>query len=595
MQTSFPPSARAIGLFLMAVLLVSFALPAWSAPAPRAGNTYWVDGSATNASDSNTGAVDQPWKTLRRAGSAPELQPGDTVLVRSGVYREHFAITVSGAPDRPITFAAAPNAKVLIKGSEVIKGQWERVSEDPDIEEPYPNAFRTVWRIQLGEPYFVDDDFPNIYKGPGRRKITQVFATYHHPLQRIGPDPLYLNEPYNKLQQVGNDLSDLIDNSFWLDPTNSMLYVRMSGAPSWYVFEIGARGWVLTVRNAHDVIVRGFDVLHNRMPGGSWPMASVSQCERVIVEDCSFTRADFCGLSVGTSTNCVIRRCDLSYNGNTGISLSKTVDVTVEDCTIMFNNYRHFHAGWHAGGMKSIPGNVRATVRRCEAAYNIASPGLWFDDGNRDIRLLDNICHHNGADGIFFEINPGGGLIAGNLCYANQGRGIYNSGSSNTWIVHNTVVENAQGIVVMPQGEPYPVGRVYVYNNLILGNSFPSRDIGNGTDLILFTGTDGRKDSDPPQTKLDNHSDYNVYAAFPYPPNLRHTWNPNNSLAQWRERFGEDLNSKELPITYALRGTGFQLLTQKGLNMARRLPDEVTRIWKPQRSKRVGANYTQWP
>ena len=59
--------------------------------------------------------------------------------------------------------------------------------------------------------------------------------------------------------------------------------------------------------------------------------------------------------------------------------------------------------------MKNIPGNKRATIRRCEAAYNIEAEGIWFDTDNSDIRILDNVVHDNGNGGIFFEINKGGG------------------------------------------------------------------------------------------------------------------------------------------------------------------------------------------
>jgi len=75
-----------------------------------AGSIYYVDGTATNAADTNPGTEAQPWKTLSRAGKAKELKPGDAVLIRPGVYRQSMEITVSGQPGKPIMFAAVPGA-----------------------------------------------------------------------------------------------------------------------------------------------------------------------------------------------------------------------------------------------------------------------------------------------------------------------------------------------------------------------------------------------------------------------------------------------------------------------------------------------------
>ena len=127
--------------------------------------------------------------------------------------------------------------------------------------------------------------------------------------------------------------------------------------------------------------------------------------------------------------------------------------------------------------------------------------GIWFDCDNADIRILGNVCHHNDGAGIFFEINKGGGVIADNLVYANRSRGIYISGSQN---------------MGCPEYGPYK------------------------------------------RTVASNHADYNVYANTSWTPTMRHTWNPNNTLAQWRERFQEDVHSTQAPVAFELKGTGFR-------------------------------------
>ena len=67
-------------------------------------STYYVDSS--RGSDSNPGtSAQRAWKTLTKANSV--LQPGDTCLVRAGVYRgQVIAPANSGTEKAPITYAA---------------------------------------------------------------------------------------------------------------------------------------------------------------------------------------------------------------------------------------------------------------------------------------------------------------------------------------------------------------------------------------------------------------------------------------------------------------------------------------------------------
>ncbi|NCO43363.1 MAG: right-handed parallel beta-helix repeat-containing protein [Armatimonadetes bacterium] len=393
------------------------------------------------------------------------------MLIKTGVYREHAEITVSGAPGKPLTFAAAPGHRVVIKGSEIV------------------------------------------------------------------------------------------------------------------------RGFGLTASKVHDVVLRGLEVRHNRQPGGQWPLAAISGCEWVTLEDCEVHFADFCGLSLHSSKDCLVRRCDFSHNGAIGLAMGATEDCVVEDCTLMFNNYRRIDGDWGvAAGTKNIPGNKRTTMRRCEAAYNLDCRGIWFDTDNDDIRILDNVCHHNGDCGIFFEINKGGGVIAGNLIYANTGRGIYVSGSQNTWVVNNAVADNAAGIVVMTRGADEPAKNTKVLNNLLLKNYITADTTTRGCGLTLEMSPDPTWRAD-----MGSVADYNVYANNPWTPFMRHTWNDNNPLAQWQARYQQDLHSRLLNVAYERVGTRFSLLTQEGLDAAAPLPEAVTQVWKPRNPKRVGADLTQWP
>ena len=320
-----------------------------SVPAP--GATYYVDGQSSEASDDQPGTAEAPWKTVSRAASAQELQPGDTVVIHSGVYREHVEVKVSGQPERPITFTAAPGARVVLKGSELVRGAVDKLAEQAEIAR---NLTPTPLPASGGSCSATNSSrirrFQGGYQDKARRWVSQVFLNDNKPLQRIGPDPIYQNDEYLKVghrrPRAGrHDRGLVLLRSVRPEPVHQDR--RRAGL-------VRRSKWACVVscslrKNIHDVVIRGLELRHNRQPGGQWPMVSVGQCERVVIEDCRIYGSDFCGLGVGRSRDCIVRGCDLSYNGNTGLGMGECRDCTIEDCTLLFNNYRRFHSGWHCG------------------------------------------------------------------------------------------------------------------------------------------------------------------------------------------------------------------------------------------------------
>ena len=81
---------------------------------------------ATTGSDHADGSETTPFRTINRAAAL--AQPGDTVIVHGGEYREWVQPRRGGLSDqRRITYTTAAGEHVVIKGSEPVTG-WERVS-----------------------------------------------------------------------------------------------------------------------------------------------------------------------------------------------------------------------------------------------------------------------------------------------------------------------------------------------------------------------------------------------------------------------------------------------------------------------------------
>ncbi len=116
-------------------LLIVTAALALAAPALSAAEFH----VATNGNDSNSGRQDAPFRTIQRA--ADLAQPGDTITVHAGVYRERITPPRGGESDaKRIVYQAAPGEQVEIRGSEAIKN-WEKVQED-------------VWKVTLHNSFF---------------------------------------------------------------------------------------------------------------------------------------------------------------------------------------------------------------------------------------------------------------------------------------------------------------------------------------------------------------------------------------------------------------------------------------------------------
>lgn len=92
------------------------------------GRNYYVSPAGD---DANPGTKEKPFRTLGHA--AKQAQPGDGVLALSGTYPEGDLFTrLQGLAEKPIVFAAAPDAKPILDSSTAIpknSGAWKDVGD----------------------------------------------------------------------------------------------------------------------------------------------------------------------------------------------------------------------------------------------------------------------------------------------------------------------------------------------------------------------------------------------------------------------------------------------------------------------------------
>ncbi len=84
-----------------------------------------------SGSDSNPGTLAAPLATINRGMEL--AQPGDSVLVRGGVYRETVTSVRSGTAAQPITLANYNNETVTISASDIVSGPWTETAPGSGI------------------------------------------------------------------------------------------------------------------------------------------------------------------------------------------------------------------------------------------------------------------------------------------------------------------------------------------------------------------------------------------------------------------------------------------------------------------------------
>ncbi|HEY2587176.1 MAG TPA: carbohydrate-binding protein [Tepidisphaeraceae bacterium] len=128
--------------------------------------TWYV---ATTGSDNNPGTLGAPFQTIQHAATL--AQPGDTVLIRGGIYHETVTPANSGTGGNVITYAAYNNESVTVDGADPIGG-WSATSSS--------GVYSATMGWDLGEgnnQVFVDGTaqtearWPNIGADPSRPNL----------------------------------------------------------------------------------------------------------------------------------------------------------------------------------------------------------------------------------------------------------------------------------------------------------------------------------------------------------------------------------------------------------------------------------------
>jgi hypothetical protein len=499
--------------------------------------TYIVNQHHPAADDGNPGTPEQPLQTISAA--VARVQPGDTVLVKAGVYREQVTLSTSGTAKAPITLQAAPGETVVVNGADLLSG-WERV--------PAPEQ-RPIWRKT---PWAGWADYGTAMRGRGQGP--QLILDHHLLTQTASLDDLFPGSYYFDPADGGalylwifpplGARQTAAGAQWWDNPVN-----LASDDPNDHQVEASVRPMNIACYARQYLTIRGFiaryTTAYAQQAGieiGCYytdngdvhdVQADITQLSRFItIEDCVVEYGHVRGLTMN-GEHIVARRCYLRFNGAMGASGHMSHSL-MEECVLEGNSTMGHSHGWEAGGVKFLK-TVFSTVRRCQFIHN-DGPGLWFDWGNSDNLIEQNFCSFNSGCGIMMEVSPhfastdvgahpimnmlpatwlglgrhypaGPNIIRNNICAGNRWNGVTGSGimlqmSSENIVVHNTLVDNAQfGIFV--RYHPYDTAGHRCVQNVLLNNLCAN----NGGSQIYFTPDP----ADKPGYVAENTSDYNLF------------------------------------------------------------------------------------
>ena len=452
----------AFSILLLAACRAAPPTPGVASPDAQARREYHV---SPNGNDANDGSASRMLRTISAA--ALQAQPGDMITVHEGVYRERINPPRGGESDQKrIVYQAAKGEKVVIKGSEVVKG-WEKVQDD-------------TWKATLPNSFF--GKF-NPYSDLIRGDWFSPEGRQHHT-GAVYQSGDWLTEAA-RLEDV---MKPAGDTPLWfgqVDNESTKIWAQFKGVnPNEQIVEINVRQAVFYPEKPgiNYLTVRGFTMKDAATP---WAPPTAEQIGLIgthwskgwIIEDNVISHSTCVGITLGkygdawdnkaesaegyTETihralkngwsrenighhivrNNTISHCEQSgIVGSMGAVFSEVSGNTIHDIHVrrLFSGAEMAGIKFHAAIDVQITGNhIYRTVR-----------GIWLDWMAQGTRVTRNLLHDNLDQDLFVEVDHG------------------------PFLVDNNIFLSAKALLVVSQGGAYA-------HNLIAGgmdlNSFDGR------------------------------------------------------------------------------------------------------------------------
>jgi alpha-L-arabinofuranosidase len=428
--------------------------------------TYVVDASYPDAGDENPGTEDRPLMTIGAAAAL--VQPGERVLVKSGVYRERIAPARGGTgPDGMIAYEVARGHKVIVSGSRVVLEPWAR-STDPHGED---YSFR-IWQVALDRDLFPYEDRPFATPNASNAEIDLM------PWALRWKDRVPYTLPRGLVFQDGRRLTQLavyedlvrLPGSYWVDSAYCVLHVHpFDGVdPNMAMFEVTVQEQLFrpATEGLGYIRVSGFIFEHagNGFPrvgtgavhvngGHHWIIERniVRHCNSVGIEagarvnEAQAATADENARAAAHSGGFLIRGNTVYDCGTGGIEGHTVRDTLIDGNHIYAIGWQDVERYWECAAIKTLI-NDHVLVRGNLIHDTEAASAIWLDWDNRHCRITQNVVinaleTHNGA--VFIEASQQPNWIDHNVIWHAWRSGITLFDSDQVLVAHNLIAHAA--------------------------------------------------------------------------------------------------------------------------------------------------------
>jgi len=477
--------------------------------------------------DTNSGAADTPFRTIQRA--ADVAQAGDVVTVHEGVYRERINPPRGGTSDaNRIIYQAAPGAKVVIKGSEPVKG-WEKLEND-------------TWKVVI----------PNNFFGGFNPYADVIGGEWCKPGVggwRRHTGAVYLNENWlTEARTLDAVMQPATAETLWfaqVDAQNTTVRAQFKGVdPNVENVEINVRQSIFypSEPGRNFITVRGFTMRHAATP---WAGAMSEQVGLLgthwskgwIIEDNTISHSINTGITLGRYdlarygiakppatapgfvTTCevalqhgwskenigshMVRNNRISHCEKNGIHGSLGgIYSTIEGNTIHDIGIRDWMSGADIAGLKLL-GSVDALIKN-NHIYRCGGAGaIWLDWMAQGTRVTGNLLHDNTTWDLYMEVDHGPWLIDHNLLISAKSLRDWSQGGAYS---HNLIMGKIEVRADLSRETPYFMPHTLKDMRL---SSFEKAD--RRFHNNLFNGGDGTAAFNPCAANLQASG--NVYLA----------------------------------------------------------------------------------
>lgn len=564
--------------------------PFWEQPLTFS-KTYYVDNNSPNCDDNGPGTMDRPFRTISKA--AEILQPGQRVVIASGIYRECIRPARGGTgPDKMISYEAAPGAKVFVKGSDILKTEWKpstgyslrrgrtgSSTRDLNIRQItldgtlFPDGYNPFGMVNAqGDWSWLDTKAVDM--GPYFRRRGLVFIA-GKPLEPVEQyrdlvTPLQSTSPAagnsvlpgrTRPGPIMQEIGGSPDARFWVEHQGTVIHLRvpedMNSQPE---IEVTTReqAFAPLQKGLGYIRIKGITFQHagNAFAPPQRGLVSTNGGNHWIIEDNTIEWANSVGLDIGngdwnaraapqSGDSHIIRRNTIRYCGIEGIGAMWTQNVLVEDNLIEWIGWQGAERAWESAGAKFH--RARNLLFRRNVVRHIRhANAVWLDAGNANCRITGNVLADvlTVSAALHTEMNRNANQIDNNIIWnvrnAEPGtpgqRGAAGSGifihACDRLIIAQNLIGHCDNAGVHPVLRPNRRGSGTGSENKIYNNIFAHCDKA----AIVFLNE-------------NNEADGNVYVSMPKDGYLGFVTTESKQwldLPAWRDSYGWDKNGASI-------------------------------------------------